>query len=308
MEDKKNTQMPLVDLNTLLHLIPEFDTSQSSQIYRFIRSCDSAFTLAAPSQIQVLLIYALNKITGPGASDVHAKKYVDWIELKVFLIQKYSQTKTIAHLNFELQSLFQKPNESVTEYFHRVDLYRCKIIEKLTAEISDDSLKGRIIMTEETALNVFVNGLKSDIGIMLRTKEPHNLSDAGNFAINEDKIRNMNRARQTLLTNYNRPNYRPIHNPNPQPVSNKTCNYCKKPGHVISECRKRAYNNNIKKNISTQPNNTNFQHNKPIQNSANISHLNSRAAEIMGTSRETAMIPYEAQSETHTLNSDQDLN
>lgn len=170
-----------ISLNTLLQLIPDFDTSQTSQVYRFVRSCDSAFKLATEIPKEILLTYALNKITGSGSSDVHAKKYTDWYTLKAFLIQKYSQT--LGHLNLELQSLFQKPNESLTDYYHRVDICRSKIIEKLTAEIVDSTLERRKPTTEETALNVFVNGLSSDIGTMLRTEAFKNLSGAGNFAI-----------------------------------------------------------------------------------------------------------------------------
>lgn len=84
--------------------------------------------------------------------------------------------------------MFQKPNESVSDYFIRVDVCRNKILKKLAAEIADSTLPGRQAMTEETALNVFINGLSSDIGIMLRTKNFENLNDAGNFAVAEDEF------------------------------------------------------------------------------------------------------------------------
>ncbi|XP_063549071.1 uncharacterized protein LOC134756174 [Cydia strobilella] len=258
-----------IPLNTLLRLIPEFDTAHPAQVYRFVRSCDSAFELANTSQQPVILTYALNKISGHNSSDVFAKRYLDWSELKTFLIQKFSQTKTLTHLNLELQSLFQKPNESVTDYFHRVDLCRNKILDKLTAEISDLSLIGRKSSTEETALSVFVNGVSSNLGSMLRTKGFTTLSEAGTFAIQEEKIQNMNQARQMLFKSNRAPAYsnttrRPIPSVNqtsPLPTTTqfntirqmKTCNYCKKPGHLISECRKRAYNNNNKNQQVERP-------------------------------------------------------
>lgn len=277
-----------LDLNTLLKLIPDFDTLQSAQVYRFIRSCDSAFQLASTSQQIVLLTYALNKITGPGSSDIHSKQFFKWTDLKSFLILKYSQTKTLTHLNLELQSLFQKPRESITEYFHRVDLCRSKIIEKLTAEITDSTLEGRIATTEETAHSVFVNGLSSDIGVMLRVREFKTLSEAGNFAIQEEKVRNMNSSRQMLFNNVTPTGFikRAPQNPRISPRENvpsenatkpnvKHCNYCKKPGHVITECRKRAYNNNLRQS-----------HPPPV---AKVNNLNLEAAEVMGMSSETAL-------------------
>lgn len=283
MPDTKVSPNSEMDLGTLLKLIPDFDTSQNSQVYRFIRSCDSAFNLASVHQQTVLLTYALNKLTGPGSSDVHSKQFFKWCDLKQFLIQKFSQTKTLAHLNLELQSYFQKPQESITEFFLRVDLCRSKIIEKLTAEIIDSTLEGRKATTEETALNVFVNGLSSDIGMMLRVRSFESLLDAGNFAIQEEKIRNMNKARQVL---YNIPSSQ-IKNQSVQPKaipqfrnSPKQCNYCKKMGHLISECRKREYNNSFKNQIP--------QNQRAAVPSAKINNLNSEAAEVLGMPSGTA--------------------
>lgn len=283
MPDTKVSPNSEMDLGTLLKLIPDFDTSQNSQVYRFIRSCDSAFNLASVHQQTVLLTYALNKLTGPGSSDVHSKHFFKWCDLKQFLIQIFSQTKTLAHLNLELQSYFQKPQESITEFFLRVDLCRSKIIEKLTAEIIDSTLEGRKATTEETALNVFVNGLSSDIGMMLRVRSFESLLDAGNFAIQEEKIRNMNKARQVL---YNIPSSQ-IKNQSVQPKaipqfrnSPKQCNYCKKMGHLISECRKREYNNSFKNQIP--------QNQRAAVPSAKINNLNSEAAEVLGMPSGTA--------------------
>ncbi|XP_061704163.1 uncharacterized protein LOC133528252 [Cydia pomonella] len=282
-----------IPLNTLLRLIPDFDTAQPAQVYRFVRSCDSAFELANASQQPVILTYTLNRISGQNSSDIFAKRYQSWSELKTFLIQKFSQTKTLTHLNLELQSLFQKPNESVTDYFHRVDLCRNKILDKLTAEVSDASLIGRKTSTEETALSIFVNGVSSNLGSMLRTKGFTTLSEAGTFAIQEEKIQNMNHARQVL---FRTPAYSStIRRPTPpinqtqsslstaQPNTfrpTKTCNYCKKPGHLISECRKRAYNNNIKNHNIERPTNA------PLR----INNLNLQAAEETGFHSGTASI------------------
>lgn len=302
-KNKRFLNMSELDLNTLLKLIPDFDTDQNQQIYRFIRSCDSAFKLATPDQKTVLLVYALNRITGSGASDVHCRQYAEWNSLKTYLIQRFSNIKTISHLKLELQSMFQKPNETITQYYHRIDLCRSKIIEKLTTEITDDSLSGRKTCTEETALSVFINGLNSDIGTMLRTKQFTNLTDAGRFAMQEEKIRAMNNTRQSLYKLPIPKSHNPITNPNitrrtfvsqnprpqmirpqfqPQTSSQpKLCNYCKNPGHIISECRKRAYNNSMYPNKTFTP----FVKREP--HVANVNNLNQEAAMELGSSLET---------------------
>lgn len=254
-----DTNTMALEVNTLLKLIPTFNTAETQQVYRFVRSCDSAFRLANTEQEQILLVYALNNITGTSASDIHCRQYTSWEDLKSYLIEKFSNVKTISHLNLELQSMFQKPSESITDYFHRVDLCRSKIIEKLNTEIKDGTLLGRMATTEETALSVFVNGLNSEIGTMLRTRSFQNLTLASRFAIEEEKIRSMNSTRQSLFknnTSHSRPSAQRtqfVTNPritnraiDTYPSNTKICSYCKNLGHVISECRKRAYNNNLR--------------------------------------------------------------
>lgn len=291
----ESTVNKMVDLGTLLTLIPTFDTTYPEQIYRFVRSGDAAFGLASEDKKPILLVYALNKIVGTGAPDVHSRQFETWDTLKSYLISKFSNVKTVSHLMLELQSLFQKPNECLTDFYHRVDLCRSKIIEKLTAEITDSSLQGRKDTAEETALSVFINGLNSDIGTMLRTKEFKDLSTAGKFAMQEDKIRAMNNARQSLYKVQT--NFKPTHNngiryqprpaityqKTPQPVQNQTkiCSYCKNPGHHISECRKRAYNNNL------------YNKNNPNRRAlpappAQVSNLNSEATVEVSDSSEIA--------------------
>lgn len=48
--------------------------------------------------------------------------------------------------------MFQKPSESTTEYYLRVDLCRSRILEKLATEVSDTMIEGRKITTKKTAL------------------------------------------------------------------------------------------------------------------------------------------------------------
>lgn len=294
-----------IKLDTLLKLIPDFDTAQPTQVYRFIRSCDSACQIALLHQQPILLTFVLNKIFGPGASDVHTKQFSSWTDLKVYLIQKFSQTKTLAHLHLELQSMFQKPNESITDYYLRVDLCRSKISEKLATEICDLTLEGRKATTEETALNVFVNGISSDIGTMLRVHSFKHLSDAGNFAIQEEKIRNMNSARQRLYRTSSptitqprksfpviNQTQRPQQGPSQIQSYTKFCNYCKNTGHEISECRKRAYNNRLKNTITTKQS-----HHTPLAQPrityptppARINNLNSQATEDLSKPSEIAL-------------------
>ncbi|CAF4878042.1 unnamed protein product [Pieris macdunnoughi] len=282
-----------VNIQTLINLIPIFDTNNHDEIYGYIRSCDTVFKLSSPFERETLLTCALNNIKGIAASEVRCKTYETWDELKRFLIERFANTKTIQHLNLELQSIFQRHDESLTQFYHRVDLCRCKILEKLHSEICDSTLDGRVATTEETALSIFLNGLSTDMGIMLRTKGFDTLREAGRFAMQEDQIRAMNKARQSLFrpvatprpairSNAYQNNYQSIRNPNipfrpPNPrFSPKTCAYCKNIGHSINECRKRAYNEQNKQRALPAP----------------IRHLNLEATNEMSDPLEIATSSY----------------
>nr|XP_022903842.1 probable serine/threonine-protein kinase cdc7 [Onthophagus taurus] len=63
-------------------------------------------------------------------------------------------------------------------------------------------------------------------------------------------------------------------NANPNPNA-KFCNYCKKNGHTISECRKREYNNKRKQ----QNNNSNHNNSAQVHLNSNPSHVNASLVE-----------------------------
>ena len=68
---------------------------------------------------------------------------------------------------------------------------------------------------------------------------------------------------------------RNFRDPNQRNANSKICRYCKKPGHDISECRKRQYNNNRK---------------QYYQNSGqNQAHLNSQAVQRTGAAPDSAI-------------------
>lgn len=80
---------------------------------------------------------------------------------------------------------------------------------------------------------------------------------------------------QRQNTNYNFNHVRHVETNNPNNQGKKICNYCKNIGHLIHECRKRQYNNNLKRNRDTTNPNSNLgnrnQSNPERNNSLNSS-------------------------------------
>ena len=65
-------------------------------------------------------------------------------------------------------------------------------------------------------------------------------------------------------------------------TNNKYCNYCKTPGHVISECRKRIYNENLKASGNGQaPPNTSAKGEQPKVRSTNVTQVENLSSELL---------------------------
>lgn len=91
--------------------------------------------------------------------------------------------------------------------------------------------------------------------------------------------------------------------PSYQTVLQQTWNNCKKPGHLIADCRKRAYINSIRNSLQEQ--NIPPQQNLLALLPATINNLNHLAASKTSTSMETALIscsPFQTQTLTQKLN------
>lgn len=87
---------------------------------------------------------------------------------------------------------------------------------------------------------------------------------------------------------YQSPQFNKVNPPNNHSSydNRKQCNYCKKSGHVISECRKRQYNNSRKQEPPNARNQ--FNSNTSLPSTSNTHHLNSNSSQAMAATPRTA--------------------
>ncbi|CAG4970902.1 unnamed protein product [Colias eurytheme] len=115
---------------------------------------------------------------------------------------------------------------------------------------------------EDLALHHFLMGLHPRISNIVRCRSPKNLNEAVNLAISEERIQqtlykrpqgdqkpnnhnNDNRPRSIKPQNGPYPNqFRGARFSGPPQNSQPICRYCKLPGHDISQCKRREFNNN----------------------------------------------------------------
>lgn len=254
--------------------IPKFDGHKMS-VFHFSKICERALELIPQYYEYHLVQLIINKLQGHAYAAVEGNEYTTVLELTRRLKKIFGPNKSVDQYRGELANIFMKPNENIFDYITRVQELRTAIIdEEMTVSgYIEESLKDRI---EQNAMNSFINGLPSDLLIRVKLERPYNFENCISTAIQLSKTIEAENARKRIA-NPNRSNilpradfsretnastnnnlYNPLNSqshtsnvpfikplipgqPGPNYPTFKVCNYCKNPGHVISECRKLAY-------------------------------------------------------------------
>ncbi|CAK1599183.1 unnamed protein product [Parnassius mnemosyne] len=266
-----------IPLSVLTKLIKPYNGDRES-LPAFLTNCDNAISLANSEQQSVLYRYIISQLEGKAQIACSLKTFNSWDELKIFLKTTFGEKKHSTHLLIELQNCRQGNSETVMQYSLRIESCLTRLQSDIHYSCENKSeLVGRIAAMEDLALNTFILGLNSNYGYIVRCRNPKKLSEAITHAIEEEKLYILskissksykqcsicqksghdssswynNKKKQSHRAYYVNPQ---INNyPNSHNISNKNfiqiCSYCKNPGHMINECRKRQYNNSIRRNM-----------------------------------------------------------
>lgn len=266
----------------------------------FINKCNTAMDMVPDEDAKnVLYLFIKNKIGGDADGRIGNRVINTWAELKNFLRQIYSTKKSYSQIQGELSKCVQGPAETATSFSRRLEIiYRqlvCSLDNTLTAAVKE----GQIALIQSQALDTFLAGLREKLKIVVRAQKPESLEDAIAISIKEEQffmtsdsnnktslttrfchICNIN-SHNTAICRFNTRDYPSEGRGLPPPTQIITCNFCKKNGHKISECRKRL-NQNQNLSFSNRSYNTShfnprqpFQHNLPVASNFN----NSRRAQ-----------------------------
>lgn len=251
----KTTEKLELDLNTLFKFIKPYDGSRET-VNSFIINCNNAYDLANESQKPILFKYILSQLQGKAELACSIKEFTSWSQLKDFLKTQFCERKHYAHLLTDLQESRQGPAENVNQFALKVETCLSQLLTEIS--LSDTKLKelpGRIAAMEDLALHHFLMGLNPKISNIVRCRSPKNLNEAVNVAISEERIQSTflkkveprpgssYRPRPFIKQENKFPEFRPnvgFQKPRTFPLF---CRYCKTPGHLLENCRKRDYNN-----------------------------------------------------------------
>lgn len=229
-----------LSLDFLTKLIPAEFNGDRLKIRSFVKQVDATFELAQDNQKNALLLYVKSKITGKAREqiDIHCN-LTTWEEISELLLNLYQDKKSLDQLLQELNSIQQGRNESVSDFYQRLEDLNSRVLAALhSTETNAGMLKGRIAMISDMSLNRFVYHTCPPISQMLRYRDFSKISDAFTAAIAEEKIL---KAQNFKQGNFH--DYRDKRVYFAQPINNSVqCHYCKKQGHLIKDCRKRQFN------------------------------------------------------------------
>ncbi|CAG9131200.1 unnamed protein product [Plutella xylostella] len=224
-----------MSIDTLLRFIEPYDGDRDN-LSSWIEKCDRAFQLASDSQERILFAYVQNKLTDKAQSTCSNTVFSEWKDLKEFLKARFGNRKHQTHLLIELQNCKQTYQENVAQYIARLESCLKRLLSTIKQSNSDPLLlPGQIDSTNQLALHSFLLGINPKLSQVLRSREPRDLNEAFNMALEEEKFSLLESTR----------------NENPR---NKYCNICHRNGHTAAFCRNNAQTNRSNPNINRNPN------------------------------------------------------
>lgn len=116
-DETETEQLPLT---VLFKFIKPF-TGIRTELNTFITNVNSAFSLAKPNQKASLFLYIVSQLSTNVIDEIQVNEISSWTELKQKLKLYYSHTKHLAQTHEDLETIKQRPTETITEFFKRVE-------------------------------------------------------------------------------------------------------------------------------------------------------------------------------------------
>lgn len=275
-----NTQIGLQDA---IRMLPEsFDGRNIETLELFLEKCEFAVSCVIEAAIPKLLQAIQTRLVGKARQVVKYKTFRSWEELRELLKSNLEPQRTTPYLYLELYAMKQKPGEDVLTYAMRIEQLQNLLIEQETIDLNPEYSKAIERTITRQVIQVFMEGL-GELKHYIKARNPDTLEKAIQAAREEERVRNSNRGAKQYLRDNNKTSKNSqqtqsiignCHNCGirghyakfcrRKPQSNKeistttdqtqpqarinqiVCNYCKKTGHKIAECRKRQYVNSKK--------------------------------------------------------------
>lgn len=241
-------------------LIPVFD-GKSEDLDRFIRGVNLAHTLTDEEHHPTLLEVVLVKLSGRAqALTKEGMVYDDWEHLRGVLKHRFQTPRPVKAVRKVLESLFQKPNQSVRDFALEVEDLLAEFITASSVGLEAAQRNALAADREAQALEIFVDGLHDKLRDWAKARDFDTLKDAVDFAISEEpnvkpKMKMENSGTPPSGMSQNARNETPARNQQgfrnnyrggarrgqfQNPSGGRGCHACGELGHFRQNCPRRA--------------------------------------------------------------------
>lgn len=247
-----------IKLKDAIESVPVFDGHRPS-VFQFLRACERARNMVPRHQEPQLVKLLMNKLRGHAFLAVEDTELISLNDFGNKLKDLFGPKKSLNEYKGELGTIYQRPGEDILDYMDRVRNLRLAIMDGERSEYGTISPDIQDTIDWETR-EAFVKGLPNEVYLRVKIAGYHTLEEAYRQAVKAtQEVKQMNDRtrlqRPTFLNNYKRDNVRPLTTNNnirnnhqdrrSEPPSQNyskqniiTCNYCKKPGHLVKDCYK----------------------------------------------------------------------
>lgn len=272
-----DTSVMALALGEALRLIPCFDGTVPTDIFPFIGACEIAMTSVSDGCRPILLKAIKTKLRGNAYAITQYRDVEQWESLKTLLEEEFCVQRTATHVQLELNATRQREGDTVSSYSTRIqtlfhELCNASVVGKPAAEamIIREHIKGQ-------TLAIFIEGLRQPMKTIIKAGKPASLELAIKESLEEERVYKSDKESQRFFNNpkpggktrycsrcktntHQTENCRFIkgtqtgkgnQSTNTQTKTETTsqsggerkkksyCNFCKIPGHDITECRKK---------------------------------------------------------------------
>jgi hypothetical protein len=226
-------------------MIPSFSGKEGS-FWKFIQMADEAFEdVTSETDKKKFYRVILTKLEGSAFDSARACSSSEWEAIREVLLGKYGNSRGAAELLAELAKARQ--TSSVLAFGESIQKWMAQLRDALEAEFDEVVAEAAFTAHSAFALQSFVDGLRPELGAMVRAKAPTSLDEAIKAARSEELARN--RCHWTPSNSSKTANHssHPQKTEPPKDVFQKFreqtvklepggCTYCKAPDHSITQC------------------------------------------------------------------------